>query len=73
MEVDNSLAKVSIVARDITSYIEVEAIVALTRSGIHISLMTSSDHRLSLFLPKERRDEAIKILHAKFGTLKIAA
>ena len=73
IEVDNSLAKVSIVARDITSYIEVEAIVALTRAGIHISLMTASDHRLSLFVPREQRDQAIKILHDKFATLKIAA
>jgi aspartokinase len=73
IEVDCRLAKISIVARDICSFIEVEAIVALTRAGIHISLMTSNDHRLSFFLPKERRDQAISILHAKFGTAKIAA
>ncbi|MBU6455868.1 MAG: aspartate kinase [Cyanobacteria bacterium REEB67] len=71
--VDNHLAKISVVARDVRSSIEVESIVALTRAGLPIVMMTSTEHRLSLFVPIELRESALRVLHDKFAFLKIAA
>jgi aspartate kinase len=73
INVHSDLAKVSIVASEVCSYMEVDAIVALTKAGIHISLITSAELRLSLFVAKEKRDLAVSILHSKFAGVQVAA
>ena len=67
MVVGSGLVKVSLVAREINSFMEVESIVALTRLGIAISLITTAEQRLSFFIPREKRDLAVATLHQKFG------
>ena len=67
------LAKVSVVARDLHSSLEVDAIVALTLAKIPILLTHSSQHRISFYIHTEHGQKAIDLLHCKFAPLKIAA
>jgi len=73
IDVHSRLSKISIVGREIGSSVEIDAIRALTKSGLHIFLMTSSEHRLSLFVPADCRDVALKVLHQCFAGQKRAA
>jgi aspartate kinase len=73
IEVAPSIAKLSIVSCTMTSASEVEAITSLTKAGISILLETRGHFRVSLFVPEEKRLEAIRILHANFCALVLAA
>jgi len=72
-EVVLNLAKLSVVSATMTSSSEVDTIKSLTKAGIPIILETRGHYRLSIFVPEERKSEALKILHANFCAVEVAA
>jgi aspartate kinase len=73
LRAETDLVKISIVAAEISSACEVSAILSLTKSSIPITLVTRTTRRLSLFVPKQLREEAISVLHAQHSRLRQAA
>jgi aspartokinase len=61
--VETNLNKVSLVAREMNSQREVEAIRTLTRSGVQIRAVSGTLQRISFLVPAESRSLAVDLLH----------
>jgi aspartate kinase len=72
IKVENGLNKVSIIARDVTSKREVEAIRALTQASIPILGVSGSPKRISFLVSQESRAAAVDRLHTNLCKLQLA-
>ena len=68
MSVDKSVAKVSIVGAGMMSASGVAALMfeALSDAKINIQMISTSEIKVSVLIPKEQADLAVKAIHSKF-------
>jgi aspartate kinase len=72
---DNNIAKVSIVGVGMRSHSGIAARMfsALAGHGIDIHMISTSEIKISVVIPKSQADEAIRVLHREFGLEREAA
>jgi aspartate kinase len=73
MRVETNLQKLSVIGQDLSCEREVAAIQGISRAGIAISLICSTNSRLSFLIPAEARQAAIARLHENFCPLAMAS
>ena len=73
--VDDDTAKVSLVGHSLGSrpLVAASALAVLEKAGIEIKLVTSSENRLSVFVPKAAAQEACRLLHDGLRTREAVA
>lgn len=72
IEINENIAKVSVVGLGIESHPGVAAAIfeALSKNDINISLISSSELRFSVVVNKERADDAVRAIHNRFINIK---
>ena len=73
IKVETELVKVSIVANELSSAEEVDAILSLTKSGISIRMVIAENHRLSFVIPSSLQKQAVEHLHANLCELQLVS
>lgn len=66
---EDDIAKVSVVGAGISRDVQVAAEMfdALAREGINIDMISTSGIRISCIIPRERVEDAVRVLHTRFG------
>lgn len=66
---DDQIAKISIVGVGMRSHTGVASKMfsVLAEAGVNIIMISTSEIRVSVVIPKDRADEAVQALHAGFG------
>jgi aspartate kinase len=71
--VDMSLARVSIISQEMSSICEIDAVSSLSKSRVQIKLLVRTTKRLSIFVPENRKVEAVNLLHEKLERVRLTA
>jgi aspartate kinase len=71
--VDMSLARVSIISQEMSSTCEIDAVSSLSKSRVPIKLLVRTAKRLSIFVPENRKVEAVNLLHEKLERVRLTA
>ncbi len=71
--VDLGLARVSIISQEMNSTCEIDSVCSLSKSNIPIRFLVRTPKRLSIFVPANRKTEAVNLLHEKLERVRLSA